>query len=997
MSGTRRRVCSRTAAASAFGLVALALLVAGPSTGGFATASPPASPRAELGHAAAGVPGIGPMRSGARPPMFYPTSVWTNVTTAPKVTGPSARYGGAMAYDAAAGYSVFFGGGEIFGAIDANDTWAWESGAWVNISKSSGGHIIGAPPARLFPAMTYDPATDQVLMYGGYTRDSAGAGAYLTDTWAFANGTWTNLTGSVGTPPPGRWAPSMAYDPVLNGTILFGGGIGGLPSGVASISQQSTWELVGGRWKNLTGSLGANQPPPTDAAAMAYDPGLGAIVLFGGVMPNGNLQNDTWIYRSGGWTNISNLTPNPPIGTPWGAEEGLAGAVLVPDEADGTMVLFGGTDIEGQIFVEGSNETYLLVNETWMNVSAFAGVEPEGAYAPYDNPNGPYGVAGDWDNATGGIVVFGGLMVYTNHSAGPSNNTWVYDWANVSATLSANESQIPVGTPVTLSTTAHGGTWRYNYSYVGLPPGCSSENAANFTCTPSAVGTYDVTVYANDSHQPVPRTGIGTLLLTVFPPLAPTLSISPSIVDLGNPVEVNVTIVGGSSGPASFAYSGLPDGCLSLNLSDFACTPAAIGNYSVSARVLDSVRDLATIGPVGLEVLPRLFASINVSAPAVESGTPITLTASAGGGSGPGSYTYAYTDLPDGCVSANTSTITCTPSVTTATTFRVQLSVTDGTHEPVTAAVSVIVWPALAASIDATPSGGTAPLAVNLQANVTGGDPPYTYAWTIVDPTGVVLHFVNETSVRATWPSAGAYTVYLWANDSFGAAAEAVTNVSVAPSPEALSVALTTDPEVGVVDLGEVLHVSAASVGGSPGPSGYTYAWTLPAGCTSNGANASCTPTATGSLTLDVHVLDAAGNAGSASTTVVVKPALTMVLNQSVSAACGAGVENLSATVSGGLAPYTIAWSFPGGAEAAGTSVGFYAPGPGNFTVSANLTDGTGASRSASLYVDVAACAASSGPPTVPIVIGVALTLAVVAAIAAVIYTRRPRAPAAPP
>src|ERR1700755_3072494 len=63
-----------------------------------------------------------------------------------------------------------------------------------------------SPPARSYLAMTYDPASGKIIMFGGF--DGAG---YLNDTWVFDGITWTQA--ATDTPPPARAAAQMAYDP----------------------------------------------------------------------------------------------------------------------------------------------------------------------------------------------------------------------------------------------------------------------------------------------------------------------------------------------------------------------------------------------------------------------------------------------------------------------------------------------------------------------------------------------------------------------------------------------------------------------------------------------------------------------------------------------------------------------------------------------------------------------------------------------------------------
>ena len=71
--------------------------------------------------------------------------------------------------------------------------------------------------------MAYDEATDQIIMFGGYSGPEDRTGDYHDDTWAYdakANA-WTKLEPS-GAVPPARAYHTMAYDPVTQRTIMFG-------------------------------------------------------------------------------------------------------------------------------------------------------------------------------------------------------------------------------------------------------------------------------------------------------------------------------------------------------------------------------------------------------------------------------------------------------------------------------------------------------------------------------------------------------------------------------------------------------------------------------------------------------------------------------------------------------------------------------------------------------------------------------------------------------
>jgi PKD repeat protein len=143
---------------------------------------------------------------------LFSAGAWTNVSS--YSVAPPARSGAAMAFDPQPeeNGSVLFGGyGPSVGYF--NDTWIWEGGAgWVKLVTSS-----IAPPAVDLTSMAYDAANGYVVQFGGYLE----SGGDDRQTWELYSGEWWNVTPS--TSPPARSYADMVYDPSLSGVLLFGG------------------------------------------------------------------------------------------------------------------------------------------------------------------------------------------------------------------------------------------------------------------------------------------------------------------------------------------------------------------------------------------------------------------------------------------------------------------------------------------------------------------------------------------------------------------------------------------------------------------------------------------------------------------------------------------------------------------------------------------------------------------------------------------------------
>jgi hypothetical protein len=83
----------------------------------------------------------------------------------------------------------------------------------------------------------------------------------------------------------------------------------------------ATWTWDGSNWTQQTP---ATSPPPREAAAMAYDPATGNIVMFGGQVRNG-VSGDTWTWDGSNWTRQ----------TPTTSPSARSGAAMAYDNATG--------------------------------------------------------------------------------------------------------------------------------------------------------------------------------------------------------------------------------------------------------------------------------------------------------------------------------------------------------------------------------------------------------------------------------------------------------------------------------------------------------------------------------------------------------------------------------------------------------------------------------------------------------------------------------------
>src|SRR6266581_1529665 len=81
-----------------------------------------------------------------------------NWTKQHPAASPLARWDAPMAYDAATGNVVLFGG---LGGVTVNGTWTWDGATWAKQAPAT------SPPALLGASMAYDAAAGNVVLFGG--------------------------------------------------------------------------------------------------------------------------------------------------------------------------------------------------------------------------------------------------------------------------------------------------------------------------------------------------------------------------------------------------------------------------------------------------------------------------------------------------------------------------------------------------------------------------------------------------------------------------------------------------------------------------------------------------------------------------------------------------------------------------------------------------------------------------------------------------------------
>jgi hypothetical protein len=432
---------------------------------------------------------------------------WILISTS---STPGPRYGAGLAYDPTAHYFVLFGGNTSTGI--ATRTWLFESGHWT--LDSSGGQ----PKPREFPAFAYDPSAGAVIMFGGIEAGNQSGQVW----WLMSNGSWTAQTlGGAGTPAHRAASALFWYQngtsPGNSGMILFGG----------YSTDPGTSKLFRDTWiySNPNGTFGwtelsVNSPPPARSnPAVAYDPSASATLMFGGFGTNGVTLDDAWFYNASGWTAAALGSASHP-GSRGGAAMALAPIPGKPNIAYSTPdapLLMGGGAQGGAEFADSWFVGPLPLSLLAPLVPPTSDVETvaqlsvtifnQGAPVTVTWTGLPLGCAGNNRTSfTCEPTQVGGETISVTISLGPlsvssGTSNWTVNALPRIALFTVLPSPSIVGrsTTIQVGVATGSGTAPFTYQYLGLPSGCSSSNLAQFSCSPSSAGSFEIEVIVQDA------------------------------------------------------------------------------------------------------------------------------------------------------------------------------------------------------------------------------------------------------------------------------------------------------------------------------------------------------------------------------------------------------------------------------------------------------------------------------------------------------------------
>ena len=470
-------------------------------------------------------------------------------------------------------------------------------------------------------------------------------------------------------------------------------------------------------------------------------------------------------------------------------------------------------------------------------------------------------------SVTATVVDSTGYSVVTN-----AFNLTVNLAPKIASGLTVTPSAIVIGASISVAVSATGGTGSLRYAYSGLPSGCTAQNVSSFSCTPTATGTSTVTVVITDA---VGKSVSSSATVTVKPKNPPSISsftASPSTITIGSSTTFTVVASGGTP-PLTYVYTGLPQGCSSINQTSLKCTPGQTGSFTVGVTVTDAAGLFASSSTslTVTSVSGMTISSFTAAPASTPVGQSTTFTVTLSGGTSP--FTYLYTGLPTGCSSSNTASLVCTP--TSSGSFSVTVKVTDSKQLTAQASTNLTVTGASGgptiSSFAASPNPVGVGQSTALTAVVSGGTAPYLYTYTGLPP-GCASQDQNQLSCKPTSP--GNYSVSLTVTDKNGHSTTKTLLLVVTGTISPLSVSLSSNASS--IPVGSSVLLTALVTGGI-GP--FTYTWSL------NGTNVSYGPDAdawsdslthSGTFVFKVWVSDAKGKTvGSQSVSVLVNPVNT--------------------------------------------------------------------------------------------------------------------------
>ncbi|MFI5414726.1 MAG: PKD domain-containing protein, partial [Candidatus Lutacidiplasmatales archaeon] len=928
------------------GLIAFVVVLSAIGTG-TATRSPgplpPLGLRSPTAPAVVAPPAAGVPPAGPAPSAY--SENWYNLTGNYPYGVPGNRTFAAQAFDPSLNGTVLFGGFDQAAYTADSDTWLFANGTFTNLTLN----LSGTPPARWAADMAWDPTNSELVMFGGRST----VGGPFADTWVLNNSVWTNVT--PGTSPSGRQSQFSVFtwDPTLHADYLFGGSC--YVCGGSGVEYNDSWAFVNGTWKNVTSSV-TGSPALLDFGA--WDPLTTGILGYTTNSTNCSGGGSTVSFNGSAWK-VLNAT-SPPGSVPQGG--GLA-----YDGVDSTMILFGGGwDLYGQCQYQSNTWSYGSSGK-WVNLTSTLTSAPSQRCCE----------SFSYDPVQRVILFEGGStpQVYVG-------DTWTFPAIPLNVQFDNATRYVGISDQVNFSASVLGGAGTLTDSW-NFGDGSANASGASASHSYAATGAYNVTFAVVDSQG---REVNRTLVVDVFTALSAGASGAPSLGEA--PVRVNFTAnTAGGLGPFQFSWTfGDQSNGSGANASHVYL---AKGNYVATVTVRDVAHQVS-----------RATVNVSVAAPL---GTGILTSPLDGIGDAP--LRVNFTAQPTGIESPFRAIWTFGDGSATAMglnvshvypafgTFRANVTVTDVVGHEANASIAVVVHPALSANASAVKTAGFAPFSVTFAGFAEGGTAPFAYSWSFGDGSA------NTTAAAPThvYTNPGLYTAQFTTTDAAGGRVVRTVQIDAVTPLDAAAQANVTS---GAVPLW--VTFSAPITGGLPP---VTYSWLFGDGGASTLPNVTHEYTSVAEYPVTLTVTDGLGETVHRALTVDVFDVLRATVSANPATIAVGQSTNFTASVSGGSGGPTYLWaSLPPGCTSSNGPMDECAPTTaGTYNVTVSIRDSRNDPATASVELTVGPASSTSQPTGLGTrslgasltleLIGIAAAAGILGAIAVLFLLRRRGSP----
>jgi uncharacterized repeat protein (TIGR02543 family)/prepilin-type N-terminal cleavage/methylation domain-containing protein len=508
-----------------------------------------------------------------------------------------------------------------------------------------------------------------------------------------------------------------------------------------------------------------------------------------------------------------------------------------------------------------------------------------------------------WDSA-GAQIVSCKVTDALGQTATASRTIILYTAPTLTISLQGTATEGLVDTQYTFIANASGGKTPYIYTWSGVT-GNSATGSGNWM-TP---GTKTITCTITDDLS---QTATATETFVVYS--VPTVTITGGGSGKKNTDYTFTANVTGGKTPYTYVWTGISGTTASVtgnwNTSGTKTVQVtvtdALGQIATSTATI-IIYDAPTVNVVGPD-RGRQSTSYQYSASVVGGMTPYTLT-----------WTNATANAQDNSVAS--------ASFATAGTYTITCSVTDFLGQTGGSSQTIVISNAPSSTMNG-PNTGKINTPYTFTMNVTGGLAPYSYLWTNATGSG-------NTAV-AQFDYAGSKTVSCVVTDALGQTTNA-SAVIVISSPLNLDL---VGPATGKINTSYTFTATA-----SGGLSPYTYSWTNATGT----AIGTAYFTSPGSKDVTCVVTDALGQTATKTATIVIAAVPAVTVSGPVTGNVSTPLS-FTATVTGGLAPYTYSWTNATGSTNTATAI---FDTEGTKSITCTVTDALGQSTGDSVNVNI--------------------------------------------